>query len=71
MLDIASIEIFVNLPFSEILKFTVNDGNYKYILSILLDLNLELDVKRLKLCMYEAKHMSLLNYIYTIYVCIY
>lgn len=57
MLDIASIEIFVNLPFSEILKFTVNDGNYKYILSILLDLNLELDVKRLKLCMYEAKHM--------------
>ena len=57
MLDIASIEIFVNLLFSEILKFTVNDGNYKYILSILLDLNLELDVKRLKLCMYEAKHM--------------
>lgn len=57
MLDIASIEIFVNLPFSEILKFTVNNGNYKYILSILLDLNLELDVKRLKLCMYEAKHM--------------
>lgn len=57
MLDIASIEIFVNLSFSEILKFTVNDGNYKYILSILLDLNLELDVKRLKLCMYEAKHM--------------
>ena len=57
MLDIASIEIFVNLPFSEILKFTVNDGNYKYILFILLDLNLELDVKRLKLCMYEAKHM--------------
>lgn len=57
MLDIASIEIFVNLPFSEILKFTVNDGNYKYILSILLDLNLELDVKRLKLCMYEDKHM--------------
>ena len=57
MLDIASIEIFVNLLFSEILKFTVNDGNYKYILSILLDLNLELDVKRLKLCMYEDKHM--------------
>lgn len=57
MLDIASIEIFVNLPFSEILKFAVNDGNYRYILSILLDLNLELDVKRLKLCMYEAKHM--------------
>lgn len=42
MLDIASIEIFVNLSFSEILKFTVNDGNYKYILSILDIIRIEL-----------------------------